>query len=248
MKLMTSFVLVCVGMTLSHAQAQVAVHEAPDKTDHSFHFNDERFRVAFEVPAGWEFTTKDGEVSSFHADLSEVPSKFVLRAVASMNFNPFPQSTLGGAMFYFSVGQKTGEDACLKAAFAEPQKKIRKAATQDIGGMKFVHAHDEGGQICTEVRDEVYAAYRKGACYRFDLKINTFCAVSSGAMEINEPELEDIEKRMVGILSTVELGWEKSGPHEVPVPPIPAVAPTPKVPEMPVMPQRPGVVVGVGQF
>jgi hypothetical protein len=247
MKLTMGVALMCVGMfagvALGNGQAQVAVHEAPDVTDHSFRFQDQQFRVKFEVPPGWEFTTKDGEVSSFHADLAEVPAKFELRGVASMTFNPFPMSTLGGAMFYFSVGPKVGEDSCLRGALPE-QKKIRKEDRQDIGGMKFVHGHDEGGEICTEERDEVYAAYRKGSCYRFDLKINTFCAVSSGATEISGRELQDIETRMVGILSTVELGWEKVGPHAVPVPVLPPVAPTPKVPVMSVNPQK----VGAGEL
>jgi hypothetical protein len=239
MKRFAGLGLLMFAAVVGNGRAQVAVHEAPDATDHSFRFQDQEFRVKFEVPPGWEFTTKDGEVSSFHADLAEVPAKFELRGVASMTFNPSPLSTLGGAMFYFSVGPKVGEDTCLRAAVPE-QKKIRKEDKQDIGGMKFVHGHDEGGEICTEERDEVYAAYRKGSCYRFDLKINTFCAVSSGATEISGQELRDIETRMVGILSTVELGWEKAGPHAVPVPVLPPVAPTPKVPVIPVNPQRLG--------
>ena len=40
--------------------------------------------------------------------------------------------------------------------------------------------------ICTEARDEVYTAFHKHACYRFDLAMNTFCAISSGAQEITD--------------------------------------------------------------
>jgi hypothetical protein len=99
--------------------------------------------------------------------------------------------------------------------------------TQDIDGMSFAHGHDEHGHICIEARDEVYTAYRKGSCYRFDLAMNTFCSVSSGAMDLTDMELEQIDKRMTDILSTVKLEWTKTGPHPVPVPklPVPEVAP-----------------------
>lgn len=101
--------------------------------------------------------------------------------------------------------------------------------TQDIDGMNFVHGHDEHGQICVEARDEVYTAYRKGSCYRFDLAMNTFCSVSSGAQDLTETQVRQIDQRMTDILSTVKLDWSKSGPHPVPVPSIPPPeAPLPK--------------------
>ena len=84
--------------------------------------------------------------------------------------------------------------------------------------MTFAHGHDEHGGICVEARDEVYTAYRKGACYRFDLEINTFCSVSSGAQEITERQLDNIVSRMTGILSTVTLDWNKTGANSVPLP------------------------------
>jgi hypothetical protein len=88
--------------------------------------------------------------------------------------------------------------------------------------MDFVHGHDEHGGICVEARDEVYTAYRKGACYRFDLAMHTFCAISSGAKEVSAEQVRSIDARMTGILSTVALDWEKSGPREVAVPDVPA--------------------------
>ena len=192
-------------------------------------FKDGRFHVRFSVPPGWQFTTKDGEVSAFHADVIKAPPQSAVRAVASLNFNPYPRSTLSGAMFYYSVSRTSSEQAC--AHQAEPS-----SGKQQIGGMNFAHGHDEQGEICTETRDDVYTAFRKHSCLRFDLEIHTFCAVSSGAQEITGPQLEDIEQRMSGILSTVDLGWEKSGPNFVPAPEpeSPLMGPaTPKQPSRP---------------
>lgn len=217
------------GLVGASCGAQVMVQEMPSTTAKAFEFRDSHFKVKFEVPPGWDFTTKDGEVSRFHADVSTVPTGFALRGVASMNFNPYPHSTLGGAMFYFSVGAKAKEDEC------KPQSSGQ-GDVQDIGGMKFVHSHGQNGEICTEVRDEVYTAYRKGSCYRFDLEINTFCAQSSGAQEITDSQLQDIVQRMTGILSTVELGWEKGGPHPVPAPQMPVSGPA--APVQPTMPPK----------
>jgi hypothetical protein len=131
-----------------------------------------------------------------------------------LDFNPFPSSTLSGALFYFSVEKNSTDAGCARQASMQgPRKDV-----QEIGGMPFTHGHDEHGGICTEARDEVYTAYRKHACYRFDLAMNTFCSVSSGAREITEEQIRQIDGRMTDILSTVVLGWEKQGPSFVPVP------------------------------
>ncbi len=108
---------------------------------------------------------------------------------------------------------------------------------QSIGGMGFLHGHDEHGGMCVEGRDEVYTAYHKGSCYRFDLTVNTFCAVSSGAMELSIRQMRNLEAQMTGILSTVALDWEKTGPQPVPVPEI--VPGRPKSPRRP-LPTAPG--------
>jgi hypothetical protein len=219
-----------VGMALALAGTmcaaqKIVIRNAPEASAKPHKFRDARFHVDFMVPPGWQFTTRDGEVSAFHADVTTAPMRSAVRGVASLNFNPYPRSTLSGAMFYFSVDERTTEPKCMGQATPP-------FGSQQIGGMNFAHGHEEHGAICTEARDDVYTAYRRGSCYRFDLKVNTFCAVSSGALEITEAQLEDIQQRMTGILSTVNLEWEKSGPNFVPVPapPPPVIAPAPAAP------------------
>jgi hypothetical protein len=187
---------------------------APAETKEQ-NFRDAQFGVRFKVPPGWEITRHDHEVSTFHLDARTAPPNLQMRSVASLDFNPFPQSTLAGAMVYYSVEKHAKATECLQQAAG----KIEPTDTQEIGGMNFVHGHDEHGGVCVEARDEIYTAYRKGACYRFDLELNTFCAVSSGAAEMTEKQMADIETRMTGILSTVTLDWSKTGAH--PVPPAP---------------------------
>ncbi len=69
--------------------------------------------------------------------------------------------------------------------------------------MPFTHGYDEHGTICIESRDEIYTALRNGACYRFDLVVNTFCGDASGTRDITPVELNAVFKRLQAILSTV---------------------------------------------
>ncbi len=178
-------------------------------------FHDPKYGVSFRVPPGWEFTRRDGEVSTFHADARSAPQTALLRGVATLSFNPFPHSTLSGALFYYSVEPRSTDIECERQASGlKPEKR----EMQTIGGMSFAHGHDESGYICTENHDEIYTAYRKGACYRFDLVLNNFCGASSGARDMSDAQFRDIEQRMTGILSTVVLVWEKSGANAVPLP------------------------------
>jgi hypothetical protein len=202
------------GLALAGSAQQQHVQvptSAPTETK-AQDFRDVQFGVRFKVPPGWELTRRDHEVSTFRMDARTAPAKLQMRSVVSMDFNPFPQSTLAGAMVYYSVEKHAKAVECVHQATssAEPED------TQDIGGMNFVHGHDEHGGVCVEARDEVYTAYRKGACYRFDLELNTFCAVSSGAAELSDTQMADIEGRMAGILSTVTLDWSKTGARPVP--------------------------------
>jgi hypothetical protein len=170
-------------------------------------FRDPQFGVRFKVPPGWEIARHDHEVSTFRMDARTAPPNLQMRSVVSLEFNPFPQTNLAGALFYFSVEKHAKAAECVQQATGKGEP----ADTLQIGGMNFVHGHDEHGGVCVEARDEIYTAYRKGACYRFDLELNTFCAVSSGAAEMNDKQIADIEARMTGILSTVTLDWIKPG-------------------------------------
>lgn len=216
----------------SAAQQRITIPTAPPATALTHDFKDGHFGVKFEVPPGWSLTRKDGLVSTFHNDArSALPTAHV-RGVASLDFNPYPQSTLSGAVFYFSVTPHSNDEDCARQA-SPPNLPTD---VQDIGGMRFTHGHDEHGDICVEARDEVYTAFRKGACYRFDMEINTFCAISSGAQEITERQLDSLNQRMADILSTVTLHWTKTAAHPVPAPQTPIVVqrPTPKEQPKPV--------------
>jgi hypothetical protein len=216
---LASVVVLLVGSEAGLAQktkGPITVPLVADAAAKELSFHDSKFGVSFRVPPGWEFTRKDGEVSTFHADARSAPSTALLRGVATLSFNPFPRSTLSGALFYYSVEPHSTDVECEKQATAGHLD--GKRDLQDIGGMTFTHGRDESGMICTEARDQIYTAYRKGACYRFDLALNTFCGVSSGAQELNDPEFRDIEQRMTGILSTVVFSWEKTGASLVPLP------------------------------
>jgi hypothetical protein len=201
---------------VKHASERVSIDTAPPRDARPTPFRDSRFGVRFQVPPGWSVNTRDGQVSTFRLDAHSAAAKAQMRSVASLEFNPFPHSVLSGATFYYSVERHAKDKEC--AAQAAPN--MEQTDIQDIGGMEFRHGHDERGQMCVEQRDEVYTAFRKGSCYRFDLAVNTFCAVSSGADELTERQFLDVERQMTSILSTVALDWKKGATHPVPVPPI----------------------------
>lgn len=210
------------------APAQVAVPETPPAAVKAQEFHDGHFGVRFRVPQGWSVTRKDKEVSTFHLDARSASPKAVMRSVVAIEFNPYPYSTFSGALVYFSVEPHSNEMACAQEATGAV---ARQSDTQNIGGMSFVHGHDEHGQVCVEARDEVYTAYHKGKCYRFDLAMNTFCSVSSGVEDMTLTQLEQMDQRMANILSTVQLDWEKSGPQPVTAPKVP-LAPSGPMPQV----------------
>lgn len=217
----------CLGTSM-RAGAQVAVPETPPPAVKAQEFHDGHFGVRFRVPQGWSITRKDKEVSTFHLDARTASPKAVMRSVVAIEFNPYPYSTFSGALVYFSVEPHSNEMECSQEATGEL---ARQSDTQNIGGMRFVHGHDEHGKVCVEARDEVYTAYHKGKCYRFDLAMNTFCSVSSGVEDMTLTQLEQMDQRMANILSTVQLDWEKTGPQPVQAPKVP-LAPSGPMPQV----------------
>ena len=202
-------------------------------------FVDKHTRVRFTVPPGWEIARKDGQISTFHLDARSAPRKAQLRGLAMLDFNPYPYSTLAGALFYFSVEPHTTDVECAaQASFPsgplDPSDTAPASApvpastdahlhkdTQDIAGIAFAHGHDEHGHICIEARDEVYTAWHKHSCYRFDLAMNTFCSESSGAQPISTQQVRAIDQRLADILSTVTFGWQKTPAHPITAPDVP---------------------------
>lgn len=192
------------------SHAQTSVPDTPPAHTKPQAFHDSRFGVRFRVPQGWDLQRKDGEVSTFHLDARTATPDTQMRSVAAIQFNPYPYSTLSGALFYFSVQKHATDVECARQASAPHAHATELQETQLIDGMDFVHGHDEHGKICVEARDEVYTAYRKGSCYRFDLAMNNFCSASSGAADLTDAQLQDIDGQMNAILLSVRLDWEKN--------------------------------------
>jgi hypothetical protein len=164
-------------------------------------FHDSRYGVTFTVPAAWNITHKDAEVSTFHLDARTAPHTTQLRAVANINFNPHPYSTFSGALFYFSVTPRITAGQC---SFQASAKTLHPITTDQIDGIPFTHGYDEHGGICTESRDEIYTTQRSNTCYRFDVVINSFCGGDvSGVKDITDRELDSVRNRMQTILDSV---------------------------------------------
>ncbi len=165
-------------------------------------FRDARSGVSFDVPGGWLLTKKDHEVSTFRLDARRTRRKTGLRAVANIGFNPFPASTFSGAFVYFSVTPQSTRAACVRQAAGKTR-----LPSEDRAGIKFARGHDEHYRICVDAKDEVYTAFRRGSCLRFDLAMNKFCGGEvSGVREMTAEQMDDVVDRMVGILETVKVG------------------------------------------
>jgi len=167
-------------------------------------FQDPIYKVSFRYPANWTFSRKDGEISTFHLDARSAPRTARLRAVAAISENPFPASTFSGAYVYLSVTPHSSAASCARQALPPNPGKAKGSPVHVFGDIRFNYGHDEQKHICTTERDEVYTAYRRGSCYRFDLAINNFCGGEvSGVKDISQKELDDVRGRMEAILGTV---------------------------------------------
>ncbi len=164
-------------------------------------FHDSRYGVSFSLPAGWNSTRTDGELSTFALDVRSLRPRAQLREVAQLAFNPYPASTFAGAFFYFSVVPSANAASCAGQAVSQAP---RSTGQRGIGGVTFAHGYDQHGRICTESRDEIYTALRGKSCLRFDLVLNTFCGGEvSGAQTITDAQIAAVRARMEAILDTV---------------------------------------------
>ena len=157
--------------------------------------------LSFDLPAGWNFARRDGELSTFSLDArSSLPNTHLL-STAQLAFNPFPYSTFAGAVFYASTTPHSTALQCSNQATAPASHPVTTAL---IGNQSFRHGYNEHGEVCTEERDEVYTALRNNTCFRFDLVIHTFCGGDvSGSRDLTPQQLEAVRHRLESILETV---------------------------------------------
>lgn len=162
---------------------------------------DERDHLTFHLPNGWNLATRDGELSTFRLDARSAPHRSELRTVASLAFNPYPQTTFASALFYVSSTPRTTAVSC---ALQTAQKPFTPLPPVLVDDMSFKSGKDEHGHICTEARDVAYTALRGGACLRFDLVLNNFCGGEvSGAQNLTEAQLAALFSRLESIVKTV---------------------------------------------
>jgi hypothetical protein len=191
--------LFAIFLSCATLHAQTAPAAPSQGAQRSFH--DPAYRITFNYPANWNFTRRDREISTFRLDARSAARTTLMRAVVSMPENPFPESTFSGAYLYFSVTPHLNDAACARQA--APAVQGRRGGESEIAGISFAHGRNEQKAICTIERDEVYTTLRRGACYRFDLAINTFCGEASGVRDITPQELDAVRSRLEAILATV---------------------------------------------
>lgn len=163
---------------------------------------DPRTGMYFHLGPGFRLARKDGMVSTFHLDARSAPASARLRAVAMMEFNPFPASTFSGGLVSYSIIPGVSAEACKAETRLSPEKPL---ATMPVEGVPFWRGLDEHGGICIEARNVTYTALRGGECVRFDLTLNTFCGGDvSGALDMTDLQLASVFRRLEQVLETVE--------------------------------------------
>ena len=162
---------------------------------------DPRDHLTLHLPAAWNLTRRDGEISTFHSDARSAPKSSQLRLVASLAFNPYPMSTFEGALFYVSSTPHSTPAACAAQTTTKPFASIEPAT---VDGQAFARGKDEHGGICTEARDVAYTAMRGNSCLRFDLAINSFCGGEvSGAYDLTADQMQAIYNRLQTIVMSI---------------------------------------------
>jgi len=197
--------------------APVQVPSAASEKETAKPFHDSKYGVRFVVPAGWTLSKKDHEVSTFRMDAPKTTARNEMRSVMSMTFNPYPLSTLSGSFLYYSVERHATDEDCQQQATVSAKPKER-PDVQNIGGVNFIHDHKESGVLCLESRDDMYVAFHKGSCYRFDVVVNFFCSKVSGADDITLKQMNELEGHAADILSTISFDWDTTGATKVPPP------------------------------
>jgi hypothetical protein len=162
---------------------------------------DARAHLTFHLPAGWNLSRKDGELSTFLLDARTAPPASRMHLVATLAFNPYPLSTFEGALFYVSSTPRLTAAQCAAQTATKPFEALAPAT---LDGQPFARGKDEHGKVCTEARDVAYTAMRENSCLRFDLAINSFCGGEvSGAQDLTEGQLQALYTRLVTILDSV---------------------------------------------
>lgn len=165
-------------------------------------FRDSKYRLSYQVPAGWDTERKDGILSTIAKDVRNTKVGMQVRGVSAINYNPYPPTTFSGALFYYSVVPKATAQSC--AALATTGH-LKAKPDVKVNGLTFKHGQDQHGGICTESRNEVFTTLSRNTCLRFDLVVNTFCHESSGAMEMNAQQLGDVTTRLANILGSIHI-------------------------------------------
>ncbi len=195
--------------------AQQAVHlpqpsQAPEPSDPPARtLSDPRAGFSFHLPAGWNFSRQDGELSTYALDARSAGVHARLHEVANLAFNPFPTSTFEGALFYVSSTPHLSPQACAAEA-ATPLP--RHQETVQINGVQFQHGYSELQQDCVVSRDEIYTALHGRSCLRFDLVIHTACAASSGFHDVTTLQLQSINQRLETILQSIQFTEPRTSP------------------------------------
>ena len=171
--------------------------------------DDPRAGLSFHLPAGWNFSRQDGELSTFALDARSAGAHARLHQVADLAFNPYPLSTFEGAIFYVSSTPHVSAKGCADEA-ATPLPRRRESTT--IDGVEFQHGYSQLEQECVVSRDEIYTALREGSCLRFDLVIHTACGASSGFRDMTAAQLQLINQRLDAVLRSVRFNAPRQHP------------------------------------
>jgi hypothetical protein len=173
-------------------------------------FVDPSTGVSFHYPKEW--TRADG--NQFYSPPMMIPEGAQVRGAVVWNAGEPQKTTLSGAQFLYAFDKNVSSDACLHP-HNEGDSAKPTIDTAKIGSISYAHNRSEGGGMCHQEQEDVYAVYinNNNACYLFDLSVHTICSgVVDGMRDATASELAETRARLVDILKTVRIGAATTHP------------------------------------
>jgi hypothetical protein len=177
--------------------------------DSATRFSDPVTGVSFQYPKEWKQATGN----QFYLGQDFVPENAEVRGAViwkAWDKTEDAKTTLAGAQFLYAVQKDASSADCAHPVINDPASDST-VDTVTVGGIAYAHNHGEEGGMCHEEKEDIYATYRNGACYLFDLSVHSICSgVVDGMRDATPAELADVDARLMKILKTVKFSQPES--------------------------------------
>ena len=166
-------------------------------------FSDPGYGVTFRYPAQWNYGVGSGFYLNTSITSDANPPRGAVFVRSDEGFNPLPDTNFDGAEFVYTNRKAASIAECSASLHGDADRKL---SARTIGNLQFVHAHAEDAGMCHQAQEDLYATYRSGTCYLFDLAVHTICpGVKDSSRAMTGSETARIQSTLEKILSSVTI-------------------------------------------